>query len=205
MNKKLLAIITLGILGLAAFITYPIWYPILFPGVVTDVQDAIPVFKISNIATDAAFSAAPSVKIYDSAGRTTMPTHDIAPMKYLDTLAETPDGEFTATIALPIGMWIYLYATDTNAFTFGGFYQVQPLRAGTTGESEPIVVRVAYNSGTINTDISGMLTSGGVEIDGDDATNNCTFGSATYDLALTVAANYGFGGTDYIDPATKLD
>lgn len=186
-----------------AFVTYPMWSPFLAPVIPPTGGDAIPVFKITNIATDAAFSAAPTVKIYDAGGLTSMPTSDLpGPMDYLDTLSETPDGEFTATIALPVGMWIYLYATDTNAWNFGGFYQVPPLRAGTTGESEPIIVRVAYNSGTITSDISGMLVSGGVEVDGQDATNNVTFGAASYRLDLTVAANYGFAGTTYIDPAT---
>jgi hypothetical protein len=186
-----------------AFITYPLWSPYLTPVLPPPGIDVIPVFKITNTATDAAFSAAPSVKLYDAGGLTAMPTSDLpGPMDYLDTLAETPDGEFTGTMSLPVGMWVYLYATDTNAWTFGGFYKIPGPREGTTGEAKPIQVRVAYNSGTITSDISGMLVSAGAEVDGQDATNNVTFGSASYRLDLTVAENYGFAGTTYIDPAT---
>ena len=112
------------------------------------------------------------------------------------------DGEFTGTIALPVGMWVYLYVTETNAFNFGGFYQIQPLRAGTTGESEPILVQIVYNSGTLANDMSAMLVSGGVEVDGQEATTNCSFGAASYRLDLTVAENYGFASANYVDPAT---
>lgn len=188
--------------GLA--LTSPLWVPWVLSlfGQPPPVGNAIPVFKLTNICDDTAVTAAPSVKIYDARGMTTMPSADIEPFLYLDTLAETPDGEFTATISLPIGMWIYLYVTETNAFNFGGFYQVQPLRAGTTGESIPISLQIAYNSGTLANDMSAMLVSGGVEVDGQDATANVTFGASSYRLDMTVAEGYGFASKNYVDPAT---
>lgn len=203
-NQKYWALGLIVVLVVLAGVTYPIWSEwFLLPIPEPLGPDVIPVFKITNIADDSAFSTAPTVKIYDAGGLTSMPDHDLpGPMLYLDTLSETPDGEFTATISLPVGKWIYLYATDTNAWNFGAFYQVPGPREGTTGEAKPIAVRVAYNSGTITSDISGMLVSGGVEVDGDDATNNVTFGSASYRLDLTVAEGYGFAGTTYLDPAT---
>ena len=87
-GKKIAALVLVGII---AWTTMPYWGPFVFPLVPVDQPDAIPVFKLTNICTDAAVTAAPTVKLYDAAGRSSMPTTDIAPMQLLDTLSETPD------------------------------------------------------------------------------------------------------------------
>ncbi len=203
--SKFQALLLIGCVGLGLLFTSPVWVPIIISifGVQPPVVTAIPVFKIIDGCTDAVFSPADaSVKIYDPHGLTSMPAADVPAFDLIDTLSETPDGEFTATRALPVGAWIYVYATGTNWYTAGWFLQVNPLGPGTSGEAIAETLKMYENSGTITADISGMLVSGGVEIDGDDATNNVTFGSASYRLDLTAAENYAFAYNDYVDPTT---
>lgn len=178
----------------------------LLPVGVTEAGNVLPVLKITDKCTDAVFTPADaSVKLYDPKGCTSVAHYwslypNVA-MDFLDTLAESPDGEYTASKDQPVGAWRYAFLSGTGYYTKGLFFQVPKLRAGTTGEAEALLVTVTPATAATGSaaDVSIMFTTSGAEVDN---TTNIAAGITTIKIDLTATSAKGYGSEGYIDPTT---
>lgn len=214
-NKKIIAISFVLILGIGAFFTAPTWVPIIqsFLGGVNPAQYVTQPFSIIDGDAHTAWTpAGASVIIYDPHGLTSMPTGDVLPFTLICSCAETPDGVFTATQTLPVGMPIYVYCTDSALAVYneGVFCKVQAPMSGTTGKANVIGISMwptDYSAGTYECNenhkyglaVSMILLTGGAAKT--NATNVPT-GANSYDLMITALSGYSFGEDPYVDPLT---
>jgi hypothetical protein len=178
----------------------------LIPISIEEAGNVLPVMKITDKLTDAVFTPSDaSVKLYDPKGCASIAQYwsaypNIA-MAFLDTLTETPDGEFTATKDQPVGAWRYGYITGTGYYTKGVFFQVPKARAGTTGESEALLVTVTPGTAATGdaADVAIYLRNGGATVDN---TTNIAAGVTVLTLTIFATSAKGYGSEGYIDPTT---
>jgi len=210
MKLWLKASICIIVLVAAGYVTSPIWMTWFQP---PGMPEVVPLVKLTDANDDSACSPAGiTVKMYDPHGLMAMPTADVAPFDFLDSLTETPDGEFTGTKTVLQGTWVYFYVTCTGYeyYIAGFFAQIPGPRSGTSGEANALGFKMipsgytasVYECGVANyygDHVSMLLTTGGTAKT--NATNLPT-GTYNYDLAVTAASGYGFGYAGHIDPET---